>query len=36
MILSVCNGVPTSYVSDPVYSQDYVVTSGAPLPMLMM
>ncbi|MFP3500572.1 serine protease, partial [Pseudomonas sp. SIMBA_059] len=29
MLLSGCNGVPTSYVSDPVYSQAFVVTSGA-------
>ena len=36
MLLSGCNGVPTSYVSDPVYSQAFVVTSGAPLPMLLM
>ncbi|MDP9556547.1 UNVERIFIED_ORG: hypothetical protein J2W65_002183 [Pseudomonas parafulva] len=28
--------MPTSYVSDPVYSQAFVVTSGAPLPMLLM
>ncbi|MCX2687066.1 serine protease [Pseudomonas sp. DCB_AW] len=36
MLLSGCNGVPTSYVSDPVYSQAFVVTSGAPLPLLLM
>lgn len=36
MLLSGCNGVPTSYVSDPVYDQAFVVTSGAPLPMLLM
>jgi hypothetical protein len=28
--------VPTSYVSDPVYNQAFVVTSGAPLPLLLM
>ncbi|MGN8257893.1 serine protease [Pseudomonas sp. SMSB3] len=28
--------MPTAYVSDPVYDQAFVVTSGAPLPMLMM
>lgn len=36
MLLSGCNGVPTSYVSDPVYNQAFVVTSGAPLPLLLM
>jgi hypothetical protein len=36
MLLSGCNGMPTSYVSDPVYDQAFVVTSGAPLPMLLM
>ncbi|WP_449434801.1 trypsin-like peptidase domain-containing protein [Pseudomonas putida] len=36
MLLSGCNGVPTSYVSDPVYSQAFVVTSGPPLPLLLM
>ncbi|MER2296596.1 MAG: trypsin-like peptidase domain-containing protein [Pseudomonas sp.] len=28
--------MPTAYVSDPVYDQAFVVTSGAPLPMLLM
>ncbi len=36
MLLSGCNGMPTAYVSDPVYDQAFVVTSGAPLPMLLM
>lgn len=36
MLLSGCNGVPTSYVSDPVYDQAFVVTSRGPLPMLLM
>lgn len=36
MLLSGCNGMPTTYVSDPVYDQAFVVTSGAPLPMLLM
>lgn len=36
MLLSGCNGVPTSYLSDPVYSQAFLVTSGPPLPMLLM
>ncbi len=35
-LLSGCNGMPTAYVSDPVYDQAFVVTSGAPLPMLLM
>lgn len=35
-LLSGCNGVPRSFVSDPVYSQAFVVTSGAPLPMMLM
>ncbi|MFJ4429489.1 trypsin-like peptidase domain-containing protein [Pseudomonas sp. NPDC089395] len=36
MLLSGCNGMPTAYVSNPVYDQAFVVTSGAPLPMLLM
>lgn len=28
--------MPTAYVSDPVYDQAFVVTSGAALPMLLM
>ncbi|MBK4999538.1 trypsin-like peptidase domain-containing protein [Pseudomonas sp. S31] len=36
MLLSGCNGMPTTYVSDPVYDQAFVVTSGPPLPMLLM
>jgi len=28
--------MPTAYVSDPVYDQAFVVTSGAPLPLLLM
>lgn len=35
-LLSGCNGMPTAYVSDPVYDQAFVVTSGAALPMLLM
>ncbi len=35
-LLSGCNGMPTAYVSDPVYDQAFVVTSGAPLPMMLM
>lgn len=36
MLLSGCNGMPTAYVSNPVYDQAFVVTSGAPLPLLLM
>ena len=36
MLLSGCTGMPTAYVSDPVYDQAFVVTSGAPLPLLLM
>ena len=36
MLLSGCNGMPTAHVSNPVYDQAFVVTSGAPLPMLLM
>ena len=35
-LLSGCNGMPSNFVSDPVYDQAFVVTSGAPLPMLLM
>lgn len=36
MLLSGCNGMPSNLVSNPVYDQAFVVTSGAPLPMLLM
>lgn len=36
MLLSGCNGVPTTYVLDPVYDQAFVVTSRGPLPLLLM
>lgn len=35
-LLTGCNGMPSNFVSDPVYDQAFVVTSGAPLPMLLM
>lgn len=36
LLLSGCNGVPTAFVTDPVYNQAFVVHSGAPLPYLLM
>lgn len=33
-LLSGCNGIPTPFVSDPVFSQFFVVNSGPPLPLL--
>ncbi|NIF28692.1 trypsin-like peptidase domain-containing protein [Pantoea sp. Tr-811] len=36
MLLSGCNGMPTATESNPAYDQAFVVTSGAPLPMLLM
>lgn len=35
-MLAGCNGIPTAYTSDPVYDQAFIVTSGAPLPMMLM
>lgn len=33
-LLSGCNGIPTPFVNDPVYSQFFVVNSGPPLPLM--
>lgn len=33
-LLTGCNGFPTPFVHDPVYSQYFVVNSGPPLPLL--
>nr|WP_244656745.1 serine protease [Pseudomonas sp. CFBP 13719] len=35
-LLSGCNGIPVAYLSDPVFDQAFIVTSGAPLPMMLM
>jgi len=31
-----CNGVPKTFISNPVYDQAFIVTSGAPMPMMIM
>ncbi|AIR88090.1 S1 family peptidase [Pseudomonas cremoricolorata] len=37
MLLSGCNGMPTSsFATNPLHDQAFVVHSGAPLPMLLM
>lgn len=33
-LLTGCNGIPTPFVNDPVYSQYFAVNSGPPLPLL--
>ncbi|WP_338923822.1 serine protease (plasmid) [Pseudomonas silesiensis] len=33
-LLTGCNGIPTPFVNDPVYSQFFTVNSGPPLPLL--
>ena len=32
--LAGCNGIPTPFINDPVYSQFFVVNSGPPLPLM--
>lgn len=36
VLISGCNGVPTAFVKDPLYSQAFTVHSGGPLPLLLM
>jgi hypothetical protein len=33
-LISGCNGFPTPFVNDPVYSQFFMVNSGPPLPLM--
>lgn len=33
-LLAGCNGIPTPFINDPVYSQYFVVNSGPPLPLM--
>lgn len=34
--LAGCNGVPKTFISNPVHDQAFIVTSGAPMPMMIM